>query len=642
MARQSIASAKEQYNLDGWSEGYFGINPQGHLTVHPTSEYEVDVLELIEELRGDGHGPPMVLRFPQILAGRLERINQAFQIALRDQGVTSQYHGVFPIKVNQRKEVVQALARAGRKWQYGLEVGSKAELIAALTMDPNRKSLLIINGFKDPAFLRAACYATTLKDNVIIVIDELGELQLLVSILKETGLRPTLGLRLKLRSKAPGKWALSGGQQAKFGLTISEVLHAVQQLRAAGYLDLLQMVHAHIGSQISDIRRLVQGVRETTRIHAELVKLGVPLQWLDVGGGLAIDYDGTGSSNHNSCNYTIEEYANSLVATVKDVCDEEGVKVPHLITESGRAVVAHHAVLVSNVVRRVPSHPMSAHTARADDPTPLRNLYETRNHLGGNNVFESFHDAVQASDDLHVLFDLGHLRIEALGRGEQLLREVLAKVKDILIRQDETDSEEFVQANTMLRQKMVVNFSLFQSLPDVWGVKQQFPILPIHRLTERPSDQATIADITCDSDGEVRKFIDAHGSASSMPVHALRGESYYLAVPLVGAYQDALGDYHNLFGETNEAVVTVGPDGWHVDRISDGSLVKDMLAWVRYNPRDLGRRLRRRINRLQEQGKLGRADARAAKETLLDLIDGSTYLEGWRSDSDGKPPRDET
>lgn len=405
----------------------------------------------------------------------------------------------------------------------------------------------------------------------------------------------------------------------------------MDRLRDAGHLDQLQMLHFHIGSQIGDIRRIVRGVREAARMHVELHRMGVPLRLMDVGGGLAVDYDGSGSSNPNSANYTIEEYASSIVATIKDACDDGGVPVPDIISESGRAVVSHHAMLVVEVIRRVPSLelPADERGPRDNDPTPLWNLYEAYRNLGPKNVYESFHDAVQWREDLQDLFDLGHLSLEALGRGDSLFRAVIHRVRQILVSEDETDSEEYTQASAVMGQKLVCNFSLFQSLPDVWGVKQQFPILPLHRLRETPTELATIADITCDSDGEIRRFIDVSGTKADLPVHALRpGQAYYLGMMLVGAYQDTLGDYHNLFGETNEAFVEVAEDGtWSCRRVAEGSRVRDMLEWVRYEPSDLKRRIRDRVERLRERGKIDAETAKGLTSRFTGLIDSSTYLD---------------
>lgn len=627
------------YQVPGWADGYYRITGTGTLAVRPMGPDgpEVDIHEVIATLAEQGTNSPVTMRFPQILAHRVERLNKAFVKALKDNKCKgTEYRGVFPIKVNQRREVVQTLTKAGRKWSYGLEVGSKAELVAALTMDPNRKSLLIVNGFKDKPFLEASCQATHFKDEVVIVLDEVGELDVLLPLMAAAERKPILGIRLKLRSKAPGKWALSGGERAKFGLTIPEVLYAVDRIRDAGMLDRLQMLHFHIGSQISDIRRIVQGVREAARIHAELRKMGVPLKYIDVGGGMAVDYDGSGSSGSNSANYTMEEYASSIVAQLKDVCDEAEIPVPHIINESGRAVVSHHAVLIVDVVRRVPYLTLEPDPegARDDDPTSLWNLYATYENLGPKNVFESFHDAVQYREDLQSLFDLGHLSLPSLGRAETVFKAILGKVRDILKEEDETEAEEYEQANSLGSQKLVCNFSLFQSLPDVWGVKQQFPILPIHRLRERPSETTTLADITCDSDGEIRRFIDPEGTKSNLTTHALRkGEPYYLAMALVGAYQDTLGDYHNLFGETNEAWVEVDPKhgGWTITRLTEGSKVSDMLRWVRYNPADMKDSLKDRIKRMKDKGTIDAATAREITDSIVGLIDSSTYLEPART-----------
>ncbi len=634
MAHFTVREAEDLYQVPGWGDGYYRISGAGTLAVLPLGPDgpEIDVHEITEHLGREGLGTPLTLRFPQVLQHRVDRLNKAFHKALKDNNCKNvHYRGVFPIKVNQRREVVQTLTKSGRKWDYGLEVGSKAELIAALTMDPNRDSLLVVNGFKDRPFLEAACNATHFKDEVIIVLDEVGELDHLLPLMEAATVKPVLGIRLKLRSKAPGKWAMSGGERAKFGLTIPEVLYAIDRVKEAGMLDRIQMLHFHIGSQISDIRRITQGVREAGRIHAELVKMGVPLKYIDVGGGMAVDYDGSGSSGSNSANYSMEEYASSIVATLKDVCDEAGLPVPHIINESGRAVVSHHAILVVNAVRRVPYLNIEPEgEPREDDPTSLWNLYYTYQYLSPKNVFESFHDAVQYREDLQNLFDLGHLGLESLGRAETLFRAILAKVRDTLKEEEETDAEEYEQANAMLSQKLVCNFSLFQSLPDVWGVKQQFPILPIHRLRESPNEVATLADITCDSDGEIRRFIDPEGTKATLPTHQMRkGEPYYLAMALVGAYQDTLGDYHNLFGETNEAWVEVdGARGnWTVTRQTQGSKVSDMLRWVRYNPADLRDSLKDRIKRLKDKGTIDADTAKELTVNLVGLIDSSTYLE---------------
>ncbi len=634
MARQSARAARDLYHVSGWSDGFFDVNDEGRLVATPLGPGSpaIDLLQVTEALQQQGIAPPVVVRFPQMLAGRVERLNAAFATALRDNECgDTQYQGVFPVKVNQHKVVVQTLAKAGRKWRYGLEVGSKAELLAALTMDPSRRSLLVVNGFKDSSYLDAACQATAFKDTAIIVIDEIGELPQVLPRLDVPN-PPKLGLRLKLRAKAPGKWALSGGMGSKFGLTIPEVLHAIEVLTKAGHLDKLVMLHYHIGSQISDIRRIADGTREAARMHAELVRLGVPLQYLDVGGGLAVDYDGSGSSGPNSANYTMEEYANTIVATVKEVCDAAAINVPNLISESGRSVVAHHAALVVNVLRRVPGIALPVvGPPEADDPVQLQNLYALRESLTAKTVFEAFHDAIAHRDDLHSLFDLGHLDLPRLGRSEALFRDVLHRVRSLLEQEDEREAEEYEHATRLLRQKLVGNFSVFQSMPDAWGVKQQFPVLPIHRLREVPRETATLADITCDSDGELRRFIHHQATAPDLPVHSLRrGEPYYLAAMLVGAYQDSLGDYHNLFGETDEAWVEAddsAPGGWRVTKTVQGSKVSDMLAWVRYERADLRDRIRRRVKRLAAAGRLTKDEAARVQATYLDLLEARTYLD---------------
>ncbi len=616
--------------MAGWGQGHVDIDDKGNVVLHPDPESAdyIDLAAVTNQAADRGVRPPFVLRVPRLLEQRVHRINEAFRVALKENDCKAAYRGVFPVKVNQNRLVVQTLAKAGRKWKHGLEVGSKAELVAALTMDPNRSSLLIINGYKDRAFVEAACHATRFKDNVIIVIDEIGEIPLILPLLDGLENPPLLGLRLKLRTKAPGKWALSGGLESKFGLTVSEVMAAVESLREAGHLDQLAMLHYHIGSQISDIRRISAGTREAARIHVELVKMGVGLRWLDVGGGLAVDYDGSGSSSHNSANYTVEEYASTVVATVKETCDAGGVAMPGIISESGRAVVAPHAILVTRALRMSGNgRDGVAGARRSDDPVQLTNLYDLADALNAKNVFESFHDANQYRDDLQALFDLGHLGLEALARGEDLFMATLDRMADILVAEGEEESEEYRHIRRLLRRRMVVNFSLFQSLPDVWGVKQQFPVLPLHRHTEVPTLEATLADITCDSDGEVRRFIDPEGTKPALPIHKDNGRPYYLGAFLVGAYQDSLGDYHNLFGETAEVIASPTPDGGSIDQVLSGSNVASMLEWVRYDPGDLRRRLRRRIDRLTENGRISKEQATEMKRVYQDLLAGNTYLE---------------
>lgn len=634
MAPFTIKDADELYQVSGWGDGYFDVDGKGQLNVRPLGPDgpRVPLIDIVEQQRGEGGTTPLVIRFPQILRQRVDRIHTAFADAIRtNEAKGVRYRGVFPVKVNQRKEVVQEIARAGRRWHHGLEVGSKAELIAALTMDPNRKSLLIVNGFKDKAFLEAACHATAFKDDVVIVLDEVGELPDILPLLDRLKNPPKLGMRLKLRSKAPGKWALSGGADAKFGLTVPEALWAVDALRESGHLHLLQMVHFHIGSQISQIRRIAEGVREAARMAAELMRLEVPVRLIDVGGGLAVDYDGAASSNPNSANYTMEEYANTVVATIKDVCTEAGVPVPDIISESGRALVTHHAVLVTDVIRQIPGRLLPPEGGVVEgDPTPLIRLHEVIDELDAKNCFESFHDILQLRDDLYALFDLGHLDLTRLARTERLLRAGLEKAKGVLEAEEETESEEYAQARRLLGQKHVCNLSIFQSLPDAWGVKQQFPVMPIHRLRERPSQVATVADITCDSDGEIRRFNGPLGTRDELPVHDLEeGKPYYIAFCLVGAYQDSLGDYHNLFGETSEVSITVDDD-WEVGRTHDASRVQDMLQWVQYDPVDLRRRLKRRITRLKESGRISATEARELQAQYMQLMDSSTYLEARR------------
>lgn len=593
------------YGIPHWGKGFFHVSEEGDLVVRPTREPSrgVALKQIVDEVAMRGIAAPMIIRFPQILSASVQSLNEAFARAIGEYGYGNVFRGVFPIKVNQKRVVVETIIEAGRAYNYGLEAGSKPELLAAIAADLGPDCLITCNGYKDEPFIRMALNGVRMKKKVVLVLEKVSELDRILSVARSRGVRPLLGMRAKLYSRGSGKWAKSGGEAAKFGLTTPEMLEAVKILKSKRLLDALVMLHFHIGSQITDIRKIKSAIREAGRVYAKLRALGVPIQYLNLGGGLGVDYDGSKTAFDSSMNYSVQEYANDVVYTIKTICDEEKVPHPTLVTESGRAVTAYHSVLIANVLdvadridqgRRV--------KVSANDPPVIQELAGVLATVNAKNLRESYHDALQYKEELFTLFSLGHLSLEDRAKGEVLFWQICERIhKDLKTFRE--IPEEFEDLETMLADKYVLNFSVFQSLPDSWAIDQLFPTLPIHRLNERPSEWGTLADITCDSDGKIERFIDLRDIKETLPLHRFReDEPYYIAFCLAGAYQDVLGDLHNLFGEAHEVLVTVDEEGRsRVEDVLPGESCERVLEYMNYDRTEMldsiSRQLRRVANR---------------------------------------------
>jgi arginine decarboxylase len=604
-AREQYEESAALYGIPNWGKGYFRVNENGDLVVHPTREPGRGVVlkQIVDEVALRGITAPMIVRFPQILASAVALLNDAFARAIEEYGYGNIFRGVFPIKVNQKRVVVEKIIEAGRQYGYGLEAGSKPELLAAIAADLGPECLITCNGYKDEPFIRMALNAVRMKKKVVLILEKVSELDRILTAGRDRGVKPLLGMRAKLYARGSGKWAKSGGEAAKFGLTTPEMLEAVKILRSKRMLDAMVMLHFHIGSQITDIRRIKAAIREAGRVYAKLRALGVPIQYLNLGGGLGVDYDGSKTAFDSSMNYSVQEYANDVVYTIKQICDEEGVPEPILVTESGRAVTAYHSVLITNVLDvadRI-DHGYKVRVS-SNDPPVVQELAAVLKAVNAKTLRESYHDAQQYKEELFTLFNLGHLSLEDRSKGEILFWQICARIYRDLKTMKEIP-EEFEDMETMLSDTYVMNFSVFQSLPDSWAIDQLFPILPIHRMNERPGEFGTLADITCDSDGKIEKFIDLRDIKETLALHGFRhDEPYYIAFCLTGAYQDVLGDLHNLFGEAHEVLVTVDDEGKaHIDDVLPGESCERVLEYMNYDKTEIldsiGRQLRRVANR---------------------------------------------
>jgi arginine decarboxylase len=631
---------EEIYGLENWGAGYFSVSRKGHLMVHlrPGQGSGVDLKAIVDSLGEQDLYPPLLLRFPQIISSQITRLHEAFARAIAEGGYRGQYRGVFPIKVNQRKEVVAQIMRTGRPYDYGLEVGSKPELATALALHDNPHALLICNGLKDETFIRLALYGRMLGKSTILVLENLGELEGIIRLAKRTRVNPLLGIRVKLFSRGSGKWEEGGGELSKFGLQIGEVLEALETLTEHGMRHCLKMLHFHLGSQVTDIRRIKNAVREAARIYAKLYKSGVELEYLNVGGGLGIDYDGSQTPSDSSTNYTVQEYANNVVYTIKEICEQEGTRQPTIVSESGRAVVAHHSLLIINVQRAVhPPQPFKDGKPDAEMSQVILTLMELLNQLTPKNYRESYHDAIELQEELFSLFNLGYLSLEDWARGEALFWEVCRKAARYARRAEDV-SDDFQLLQKALASKYICNFSVFQSVPDFWAIKQLFPIIPIHRLNEMPTETATLGDITCDSDGKIDRFVDLKDVKDMLEFHAFDSSAYHLAVLFLGAYQDIIGDFHNLFGTVHEASITVDDEGKpEIEQMIPGDTIEDVLQYVRYDVKDL---LRRFTHQVQAQARAGTLPKRVAQQMVAGYrrsFQAYTYLvpDGYPMPQDG-------
>lgn len=602
-----IASARSTYNIDRWGAGYFDINDAGQVVARPLKEQgaAVKIADVIEEARTRGLKFPLLIRFQDILRHRVETLNASFQRSIQEFGFKGTYRGVFPIKVNQLREVVEEILEAGRPYQFGLEVGSKPELYAGMALQDQPGALIVCNGYKDASFIKLALQGIKLGKRVIMVVEKFEELQEIISVSKRVGVRPLIGIRARLLSKGAGKWAESGGENAKFGLSTTDLLAATDLMKAEGMVDCFKLLHFHIGSQVPDILTVKRAVQEAARFYAKLHKMGFPIDYLDVGGGLGVDYDGSRSAFDSSTNYSLQEYTNDVVYYVADVCNAESVPHPDIISESGRALVAHHSVLVVEVFGTIDkSRPHVKFEYGADEHRLVKELISIRDDLEKLNKLEAWHDALERKEDAHQMFTLGMLELPDKAKIETLYWEISRGVVRSFKGQAYIP-EEIRLLEDSLSDQYLCNFSVFQSLLDHWALGQLFPIMPVHRLEEAPTREVTLVDITCDSDGHINKFVDLHDVRDTLPVHSLemdaegRQKPYYLGFFLMGAYQDIMGDLHNLFGRVNEVHVFLEPDepaGYYVEEVIEGSTILQTLSSVQYEEGELKRQMKAQVD----------------------------------------------
>ena len=604
--------ALKTYSIRKWGLKYFDVNNQGNVTVAPQKQKAgaIEILKVVQEAESRGLRTPLVIRFQDLLRNRVEEINEEFRRSTADLGYKGQYQGVFPIKVNQLREVVEEILDAGEPYHFGLEAGSKAELVAALAMVSGPERLIICNGYKDPLFVRLALNGKRLGKRVIMVVEKLSELAQILAVARELGVEPDLGIRVRLHSKGHGKWEASSGDHAKFGLSTADLLAAVEMLRAQGWAHCLQLLHFHIGSQISDIRAIRRAVTEAARIYAKLQKSGLAIRFIDAGGGLGVDYDGSRSVFASSANYGLKEYTDDVVYSIQQVCDAEQVSHPDIVTESGRALVAHHSVLVVQVFGSIEKGASPALPLQNPDRKEHEIVGELRHihrNLVGLNPLEAYHDAVEQRDQAESLFSHGYLDLEDKALVETLFWDICRGLHAHRKADDEWP-EELEDLETQLADQYLCNFSVFQSLLDHWAIGHLFPIMPIHRLNEMPSHPATLVDITCDSDGKVSKFIDIKDVRDSLPLHELKpGEPYYIGIFLVGAYQDIMGDLHNLFGRSNEVHCFLDPTepyGYYIEEVIPGSTVTQVLGGVQYHESELVKSMKEQVERAVKEGRM--------------------------------------
>ncbi len=629
--KAAIAEAEQTYGIENWGAGYFGINAAGHLVVRPFENETrgVDVKAIVDDLIARRVKLPILLRFPQIFANQVRKMNNAFSSAMKEFSYQGEHLGVYPMKVNQRRQVIEAYLEEASRYNYGLEVGSKAELYAAIALDQTESSLLVCNGFKDDSFISLAFIGKRLGKKVVIVVEKLSELSKIIEQAKATGIYPMIGMRVRLYTKGSGRWEKSGGEQSKFGLTTTELLQAIKALREAGMLDHLRVLHFHIGSQITQIKRVKAGVKEAARVYAKIRKMGVEVDHLNVGGGAGVDYDGSKTSFESSANYTLQEFANDVVYTIKSVCEEERVPEPNIITESGRILAAYHAMLITNIIDEIETvQGIKNITLTENEPQVIVELYDLYKTMNSKNFLEYYHDALAHKEELFTLFDLGYINLEERAKGEILFWEVCDKANHFA-KQAQYQSEEFDDLRKLLSAKYLCNFSVFRSVPDHWAIDQLFPIVPIHRLNEMPTDGATLVDITCDSDGVVDRFVDLHDVKEVLEVHDISNrEPYYLAFLLIGAYQEVMGNFHNLFGIPNEAHVIIDGEGnYHISRIVPGSQLGDMLNYARYEKEFLQEGFHSLLDRQIRKGGLTEEEASRLAEEYESHYTGYTYLE---------------
>ena len=624
-----IEDAIDLYGIERWGSGYFSYNRKGNLIVTPTKSHSnfIDLKKVIEHFAGKKVKFPILFRFPQILEGQIKEINGAFSSAISEYDYNNLYQAVFPIKVNQRKEVLEEIVKTSKKFNTGLEVGTKAELLAALSFKLSEDAVLICNGFKDEEYLKLALDATRMGKNIVIVIDEFDGTERLLKLSKELNIQPIIGIRAKLYSRGSGKWAESGGETAKFGLTTTEMLDSIRIIEEYDMLEQLQMLHFHIGSQITEVRRIQRAVKEAARVYAKIKGMRINIKYFNIGGGLGVDYDGSKTSSEASANYSIQEYANNVVYALKEVCDEEDVSHPIIISESGRAISAYHSVLAINVKGSKNGHYNRNVEIEGNEPHIIKELYDTSKEINIKNYVEYFHDALQHREEMLSLFNLGELELEDKSKGEILFWQICGKAS-AFARETKNGSDEFENLNKLLSKKYICNFSIFQSMPDFWAIDQLFPIVPVCMANKKPTEYVTLVDVTCDSDGEIDKFVDLKDVKEILELHALNDGSYYLAGLLLGAYQDTIGDYHNLFGTVNEAHIIIDDSGkWHIKKIINGDNNGDVLGFVRYNINSLSKTFKSDVTQALKGKRITDSEAEDILENYSNVMNEYTYLD---------------
>jgi arginine decarboxylase len=629
MRKWRIEDSIELYNINGWGQNYFNVNEKGNVVVTPSANgVKIDLKELIDELLIRDVSLPVLLRFPDILDNRIETISSCFEQASKEYGFKGSYFNIYPIKVNQVRPVVEEIMRYGKKFNIGLEAGSKPELHAVLAITQNPEALIICNGYKDESFIELALLAQKMGKRIFLVVEKLNELRQIITISRRLKVKPNIGIRIKLASSGSGKWEESGGDQSKFGLNASELIEAVEIAKSSKILEQIKLIHFHLGSQITNIRKIKNALRECSQFYVQMKKLGCNVEFVDIGGGLGVDYDGTRSFSPSSINYTIQEYVNDAIYMIQDASDKNDLPHPNIITESGRSLTAHHSILVFDVLETttLPEWDYNYKITEHDHEN-VRELFTLLEKLTHSTMFETWHDSQQIREDSLDLFSLGMIDLKTRALIERLFWSIAREVYQLSL-ELKHQPEEYRPLSKMLADKYFCNFSLFQSLPDSWAIDQIFPILPIHRLNEKPTRVATIQDITCDSDGKIDNFIGSRNFSHYLPLHEFNeSEPYYLGVFLVGAYQEILGDLHNLFGDTNAVHVVVEDDEFKIKQIIDGETVAEVLDYVQYNAKSLVRTMETWVTTSVKQGKITAEEGKEFLSNYRSGLYGYTYLE---------------
>ena len=626
----TIASSENYYGLKNWGKGHFKIDEEGFLKVHPLQDSNgIRIFDIIQEAKSKGYDLPLTIRIQDLLQTRVKELNETFRDAIEQEAYSGSYRGVFPIKVNQMREVLEEILEAGEAYNYGLECGSKPELMIALAHHKNLNSLIVCNGYKDDAFIRLALYGNRIGKSVFLVVEQLSEIQRIIRISKELAIQPQIGFRIKLSTVGEGKWARSSGGEAKFGLTSPEIVDAAESLKEAGLADCLELIHFHIGSQVPNIQTIKRATVEATRYYCELAAMGFPMKYLDVGGGLGVDYDGSMSNFESSMNYTLKEYARDVIYNIQAICSEAAVACPDIISESGRSVVASHSILVSEVCDRISKNSIAPKVRKENQALIIENFISILENDYHGAPLERYHDAVQKKEEADNLFNLGYLNLKDKGLADAIFWKICQDVV-LFYQEEKIQPEEMDVLKAMMADQYVCNFSVFQSLIDHWACDQLFPIAPIHRLNERPTVNTTLVDITCDSEGRIASFVDSEDERSLLRLHEIKKEeSYFLGFFLMGAYQDIMGDLHNLFGRVNEVHVFLEDDeedGFYIEDSIPGFSVNEVLKLTQYDGQMLSRKLKKQIDRATKEDLIKPREGTRILDEYLQILKSQTYL----------------